>query len=209
MTVGDLTGPRREELARLVRALRASTLASVTLDASTDALRALADRAEALAGALAPFAAKRPFPAYSADPTDLPFSPVSGPFNPMAPEVAFVTEGDAPKHVIARVRFSDAYEGPPSYLHGGLVASMFDQVLAFANRANGVGAMTVSLAVRYRRPTPLNTELRFEAWTVRVEGQRVFARGECHAGDELLTECDGVFVRVDAERARRLFGGRV
>jgi acyl-coenzyme A thioesterase PaaI-like protein len=210
----EFTDEQRSELLRLIGALKTSIRSAVALDARGEDLRAFADRAEALASALDPASGRRPFSPYSrSHPTDLPFSPVTGAFNPVSPEstVELVDDGGAAPHgkrVVVRVRFSSVYEGPPGHVHGGCIAAMFDQALAFANIANGVGAMTGSLTVRYRRPTPIDTDLRFEAWTDRVEDPKVFTRGECRAGGELLTESEGLFVRMNAERARRAFGVR-
>jgi acyl-coenzyme A thioesterase PaaI-like protein len=205
----EFTLEQRRELFRIVQALRAATRATVVLGAPLDDLRALADRAEALAGDLASHApppAARPFPAYSSNPIDLPFSPVSGAFNPVAPELRLSVVGDSPRHVVGVLRFSSVYEGPPRHVHGGWIAALFDQVLASANRANGVAGMTAALTLRYVRPTPLDTEIRFDGWTERTEDRKVFARGECRSGGELLAECQGLFVRLDAESARQLFG---
>jgi acyl-coenzyme A thioesterase PaaI-like protein len=201
----EFSGADRSQLLRLVGGLKRAIHCAVALGATGDTLRALADRAEEFAGALEPLSGKRPLPLFSSNPIDLPFSPVTGPLNPVSPETEITIEGEEAKRVIARVRFSNVYEGPPRHVHGGHVAAMFDQILAFANRVNGAGGLTASLTCRYRKPTPLDTDLRFEAWIERREDPKVFTRCECRAGDDLLAECEGVFVRIDAERARRLF----
>jgi acyl-coenzyme A thioesterase PaaI-like protein len=202
----------RAELLRLVRGLKAAGLATTSVDAPQETLAALADQAEALAAALeaasSRYKGRWPFPAFSADSIDLPFSPISGPFNPTSPEVAISTEGADPKHVVARVRFSYLYEGPPGYVHGGWISAMFDQVLGVANHANAVGGLTGTLTVKYRRPTPIDQPLRFEAWPVRVDERKILTRGECRLGEDLLSECEGIFVRIDAARAQKLFGGQ-
>jgi len=207
----EFTEPQRAELLRLVRALKDASLATTALDAPAETLRGLADQAESLVAALARVSSNGdgtwPFAAYGPGPTDLPFNPVSGPFNPTAPAVAFSTEGEAPRHLVARVRFTQLYEGPPSFVHGGWIAAMFDQALGVANHVNELGGLTASLTTRYRRPTPINTELRFEAWPVQIDDRKVLTHGECRHNGELLTECDGVFVRMDARLASRIFGG--
>jgi acyl-coenzyme A thioesterase PaaI-like protein len=207
----DFTEAQRVELLRLVRALKEAGLATAALDGPVEVLRELAVQAEALVGALTPVARHRdgtwPFAAVGPGPTDLPFNPVSGPYNPLSPEIAFNVEGSSPEHVVARVRFSQLYEGPPTLVHGGWIAATFDQVLGIANHVNGVGGLTGSLTTRYTRPTPINAELRFDAWPARIEERKVLTHGECRLDGVLLSECDGVFIRLDAERAARLFGG--
>ena len=64
--------------------------------------------------------------------------------------------------------------------------------------------MTGRLIVHYRSPTPLDRELRFEAWVERVDGRKIITRGELFAGDLLCAEAEGLFVSVDRERFRAL-----
>ncbi len=47
------------------------------------------------------------------------------------------------------------YEGPPTCVHGGVIAELFDELLGISNILAGPGAMTGTLTIRYRRPTPL------------------------------------------------------
>ena len=63
------------------------------------------------------------------------------------------------------------YEGPPGHVHGGFVAAAFDEVLGFVQSTTGQPGMTGTLTIRYRKPTPLDTDLRFEATVQRVEGR--------------------------------------
>jgi acyl-CoA thioesterase FadM len=60
--------------------------------------------------------------------------------------------------------------------------------------------MTGTLTVRYRKPTPLHTELRLAARVDRVEGRKIFASGGIHAGDLLTAEAEGIFISVDRAR---------
>ena len=57
------------------------------------------------------------------------------------------------------VTFGSAYEGPPGHVHGGYVAAAFDELLGMTQSLGGMPGMTGTLTVRYRRPTPLRTEL--------------------------------------------------
>jgi acyl-coenzyme A thioesterase PaaI-like protein len=129
---------------------------------------------------------------------------VSGRYSPLAPPVELSVEGS---HVVGVVTFASAYEGPPGSVHGGIVAGVYDQLLAFANIVGGVPGPTASLSVQYRRPTPLGVELRFEAWTERAEGRKVWARGTCHVGGEQVSEAEGLFICVDAAQAARIWPG--
>jgi acyl-coenzyme A thioesterase PaaI-like protein len=136
------------------------------------------------------------------------FSPVSGRSNPMAPPVQLrVVEGKddaAGEHRIeGDVTFGPAYEGPPGHVHGGIIAAMFDELLGFAQLSPG---FTAYLHINYRRPTPLDTPLHLVAWVESVSGRKRMVRGECYAGDALLTDAEGLFIapRDDEDYLARL-----
>ena len=54
-----------------------------------------------------------------------------------------------------RVTLGKPHEGPPGLVHGGVVATLLDHVLARAVRAAGRGGLTATLTVTYRRPVHL------------------------------------------------------
>jgi len=133
----------------------------------------------------------------------LPRSPLVGEVSPMAPPVEYEYRDG---RLFARGVFHAAYEGPPGYVHGGWIALAFDEILGMANIAGGHPGMTGRLGIRYRRPTPLHTELRFEAWTEQVDGRRIVTRGTLEADGVVTAEAEGLFVVIDPERALEYFG---
>jgi acyl-coenzyme A thioesterase PaaI-like protein len=187
----------KRELRRLADALRGLVESAVALTAPLPALAAMADEAEALGARAAGFAGQRPFPRYSAPVngdlnTILPWGVISGPYNPLAAPVSMsMEEGKA----IGTARFGLAYEGPPGGVHGGVVAAVWDQVLAYACMIRGTPGHTATFTTHFRAITPLHQELRFEAWVERSDGRRIFAHGRCHAGETLVSEAEGMFIR--------------
>ena len=53
------------------------------------------------------------------------------------------------------------YRGWSDYLHGGVLTLIFDEMLGWLSRYMGHDAMTARLEVRYRKPVPLGSRLRF------------------------------------------------
>ena len=130
-------------------------------------------------------------------------SPIVGPVNPVAPPLAWtVVDG----RIEGRGVYHAAYEGPPGYVHGGWIALTFDEILGMANVASENPGMTGSLRIRYRRPTPLHAEIEFRAWTERVDGRRITARGEMLHEGTVTAEAEGLFVVIDPARAWEYFG---
>jgi acyl-coenzyme A thioesterase PaaI-like protein len=201
----DEAHPPGPELRRLADAVRTVIDQTVRTDASPAVLEQAAvavERAAALLDPLSPpWQASVPaMPSALASPHDyFPFSPMIGPYSPLSPPVECeIVDGE----VHGTVTLGAPYEGPPGCVHGGIIAGLFDEVLGVANILAGVGAMTGTLTIVYRSPTPLLTELRMEGMVTKIEGRKVFTRGTLHVGDRLCAEAEGIFVQVAFEQFR-------
>jgi len=130
-----------------------------------------------------------------------PYSPLIGRGNPIAPPVELRFEDGI---VHGRARFTAPYCGPPDHVHGGIVAAVFDELLGTVNVANGLGAMTGTLTVRYRKPVPLEREIRMEGRPAGVDGRKVYAEGTMWDGETLLAEAEGIFIQIVGALKERL-----
>ncbi|MGK5172947.1 PaaI family thioesterase [Geodermatophilus sp. CPCC 205761] len=135
------------------------------------------------------------------------FNPVVGAGNGMAVPLQWEVADGA---VLARPRLGRVYEGPPTYLHGGIAALLMDQVLGQAAIVAGRWGMTIDLQLRYRRPVPLYTPLRLTGRVSAVDGRRTTAVGGITteaAPDLPLVEASATFVAPSPEVAARYFDG--
>ncbi|HSO97070.1 MAG TPA: PaaI family thioesterase [Acidimicrobiia bacterium] len=197
--------PARERLAGTTRRLLDAVLTAAVDDARLDTA---ADAAEAAIVALTPDPSGAPTLPRRAERRHedyLPRSPLVGALHPGAPPLTWEFRDE---RFVGHGTLGAAFEGPPGYVHGGWVALMFDEALGIANVTSGHPGMTARLTVRYRRPTPLRTPLRLEAWTRERDGRRISTTGTLHAGDQLCAEAEGLFVQIGAERALEYFGER-
>jgi acyl-coenzyme A thioesterase PaaI-like protein len=105
-----------------------------------------------------------------------------GDFNPCVPRYRLTCADDRAE---GEVEFPIVYEGPPGLVHGGFLALLFDCVLQQLNCDLGVAGKTVTLNVRYRRPTPLRTRLRIVASREVLDG-RIDSEARLYRDDELL-----------------------
>lgn len=133
-------------------------------------------------------------------------SPVMGVANPIAPSARLERLRD--DQVVLHLRFGSAYEGPPSSVHGGVIAAAFDEVLGLTQSLGGQPGMTGTLSVRYRRPTPLHRDLRFVGTLVGVDGRKIRTTGACYDGDTITAEAEGLFITVDFAALAERLGGR-
>jgi acyl-coenzyme A thioesterase PaaI-like protein len=133
-------------------------------------------------------------------------SPLIGLANPLAPPITIGKSGE--RSAVASASFGSAYEGPPGSLHGGFVAAAFDEVLGYVQSLSGNPGMTGTLTIRYLKPTPLHTELFFEAEITRIEGRKIFTEGRVSANSEVTAEAEGIFISVPQERIDALMKKR-
>jgi acyl-coenzyme A thioesterase PaaI-like protein len=199
--------PRRR-LSDAMRSLASLTVAAEldddVVDEAADAVEAVAAKMEAAAGP-----GKRPrrvpntaHPAQEFFPT----SPIIGMESPISPPVRVeVIRGDDGRfrEIRGEVNFDFQYEGPPSCVHGGVIAEVFDEMLGAATIAAGNPGMTGTLTIRYRKPTPLRTDLRLEARLTGRSGRKIRAWGGIYDGETLTAEAEGIFIEV---RAAQLIG---
>jgi len=105
---------------------------------------------------------------------------------------------DGRRVVEAHVTCNQLYEGPPHGVHGGYVAGLFDDILGSTIRlVDGPSAVTGTLEVKYRKITPLDTELHFVAWVSHTSGRRIHSKATCHANGVLTAEAEALFIRID------------
>ncbi|GAA3612773.1 PaaI family thioesterase [Marihabitans asiaticum] len=118
-------------------------------------------------------------------------NPMVGALNPFAPPLRIDWDGE---RAATRFTVGAAYEGPPGCLHGGIAAAVLDQVLGVIPSSIGLPAMTATLDLRYRRPTPLG-ELSATAWLVERDGWKLRLEGELtDAEGEVTVSATGLFV---------------
>jgi hypothetical protein len=196
-----------EPLNRLADALRRIGDAVIGHPIAEEDLADAADQLVGIADALEERApeSKRPRfqPDTSGHPQDFfPASPMIGFANPIAPPVeVWAVEGEGGQREIrGRATFGYAYEGPPTCVHGGIIAALFDEVMGAANIITENPGMTGTLTVRYRRPTPLLAPLEIVARFTGSERRKVFTWAGLYHEGELTAEAEGIFIKMDPNR---------
>jgi len=200
---------RRDELTRLVEALRRVNAACATRRASARATGEVALVLSRVAEELEAFPLEAIVPAQlEIDSEELHertlFDPVIGLLNPLAVPVVVTRE---PPGALGRATFRDEHEGPPGCVHGGWLAASFDMVLHAANRFAGHQGPTRRLELRYRRPTRLGEEVRFEACLESISAETAIVRGRAQQRGESTIEAVAEF-RILADQGWREIGDR-
>lgn len=201
--ITDVPAEHLEAMRAYHEGLRRVLSMHAMVSTSTEKFQELAARFHAIADELEEMPRGRPFLRFSGLMPDdqlndaIPFSPIAGHYNAAAMPLKLERDGDL---MIATGVFNEVYEGPNQCVHGGIVAAVYDQVLAQANVLHKMGGPTASLTVYYKKPTPLHVPLRFEARTETIDGRKIITKGRCLVDGEVVSEAEGLFIRLDPKR---------
>ncbi|MRI33844.1 hypothetical protein EOPP23_12690 [Endozoicomonas sp. OPT23] len=132
------------------------------------------------------------------------YTPVSGRCNVQSPDVTFHSDRDALK-AHADVYYDETFEGGLGMVHGGLIAALFDELFGLIEHHTGNASVTGGLRLKYLKPTPIKTQLRYEAWIDRQEGRKSLVKGQLKLDDDslknnVLVEAEADFIRLDVNK---------
>ena len=198
------------ERRRLAKAMREVIEKLVEIDAPESDLREAADGLEKYSARLEQYPKSAKYEGWSETALSgdagafFDHSPLIGLANPLSPPISLMADNEQ-MTVTGSANFGSAFEGPPACVHGGFVAAAFDEVLGYVNSLTGSPGMTARLTVDYKSPTPLHTDLRFDARLDRVEGRKIFASGKIYANDVCTASAEALFVSVSPERLAELY----
>jgi len=108
----------------------------------------------------------------------------------------------------ARFSFDDRHQAGPGLVHGGLVAAALDEACGLLATWYRFPTVTARFAVRYRKPVPVNRELRVRAQLERDDERRLEVSGELLDDDVLLASASGTFLAVPLEHFLQTPEGR-
>lgn len=125
---------------------------------------------------------------------------VCGAANPRGMYLAF-EQDDAAKRVRGRFQLGAEYQGAAGFVHGGIIATLLDEVMSKANRFRKARAVTAELNVEYLKPVRVGEDLLVEGWETDAKGRNLFLQGEIRdSAGNLLARGRGRFVDLDAPR---------
>lgn len=120
--------------------------------------------------------------------------------NPRGMRLAFEAD-ESSQRITGRFRLGPEYQGATGFIHGGIIATVLDEVMSKVSRFHNVHAVTAELTVEYLRPVRVNEELLVEGFATRREGRDLYREGEIrNAAGTVLARGRGRFVIIDLER---------
>ena len=99
--------------------------------------------------------------------------------------------------VVCLPTIADSFEGPPGYLHGGIIATLLDEAMSKSVRARGLKAVTGRMEIYYRRPVRSASPIRMEGRLLRSEGRKHWTEARIlDARGHMLAEAKGIFIEI-------------
>jgi uncharacterized protein (TIGR00369 family) len=118
-----------------------------------------------------------------------------GPANEAGLRLEFLLADDG--SVVSLPVVPRTFDGHPSYLHGGIIATLLDEAMSKAVRAQGKTSMTRKIEIDYLRPVPSGTPIRIEGRVVRNEPRKHWAEARVVSQKgTVLAEGKGLFIEV-------------
>jgi uncharacterized protein (TIGR00369 family) len=112
-------------------------------------------------------------------------------------------QDDAARRIRGAFRVSADYQGASGFVHGGIIATLLDEVMAKVSRFNSEHAVTAELTVEYKRPVPVDEDIVVEGWEVKVSERNRFRESEIRdASGVVLARGRGRFTVIDPAKFR-------
>ena len=107
------------------------------------------------------------------------------------------------RRIVGRFVLGERYQGGGGMAHGGIIATLLDEVMGKVCRFREARAVTAELNVEYLKPVDVQNEIVVEGWETEQKGRNLFHVGEIRsAAGEVLARGKGRFVIIgDAKKA--------
>jgi uncharacterized protein (TIGR00369 family) len=117
-------------------------------------------------------------------------------------------QDDAVQRIRGNFRLGAEYQGGAGFIHGGILATVLDEVMGKVCRFRGVHAVTAELTIEYLRPVPVDVDLVVEGYEAEMTGRNLFLIGEIRdVSGKVLARGKGRFVIVDPKRVAKQAAG--
>lgn len=134
---------------------------------------------------------------------------VCGGANTRGMHLTFEQDNEA-RRIRGRFQLGAEYQGATGFVHGGIIATLLDEVMSKANRFRQARAVTAELSVEYLKPVRTGVDLIVDGWETEANGRNLFLQGEIRDGEGvLLARGKGRFVDLDAPRDAPSMGSEV
>ena len=126
---------------------------------------------------------------------------VCGLENPIGLHASFYEDEDG--RVVGQVTPREEFQGYPGVLHGGIAATLLDEVAGRVITGLGLWMATAKLEIRYKQPIPIGKPFTVIGEKVRLRGHALEAHAEIRLEDgSVAVEAEGLYLRLPDERVK-------
>ncbi len=113
-------------------------------------------------------------------------------------------QDDAAQRIRGNFRLCAEYQGGAGFIHGGIIATVLDEVMGKVCRFRGLHAVTAELSIEYLKPVPVDADLVVEGYEVEMAGRNLFMVGEIrNIAGQVLARGKGRFVIITTKQAAK------
>lgn len=96
---------------------------------------------------------------------------------------------------VARYRPSRHHGGAGDTLHGGIAATVLDEIMVWAGiLSHRVLTVTGTMELRYRRPVSVDDDIQVRGWVEERRGRRLRCAAELRTGDDVAVTASGLYL---------------
>ena len=96
----------------------------------------------------------------------------------------------------AVTKIDDRFCGWSGVVHGGIISTVLDEIMAYAAFTIYDSGVTGEISVRFRKPIPTGREILIEGTVESQKGRIVYAKGTITLDGEIMAESTGKMVMV-------------
>lgn len=109
-------------------------------------------------------------------------------------------EYDTEGRAFAKVKLSADFAGYPGVIHGGIISTILDEVMANVVMHSGKMAFTAKLQVRYRMSLPVDTEVQAEGWIEMAKSRTISTKARLFGKEGIYAEAEAIFMLPPDEK---------
>jgi len=100
-----------------------------------------------------------------------------------------------------RTRFvpEKRFQGWKDVLHGGIVATILDEIMVNHGVLTGDPVVSVELTTRYRNPASIDSTIEFEGFSEPLKGKLFRGEAKCTQDGTLIAEATSKLMKVEAD----------
>jgi uncharacterized protein (TIGR00369 family) len=116
--------------------------------------------------------------------------------NPRGMHLTF-DQDDATNRIRGAFRLGPEYQGGANFIHGGIIATVLDEVMGKVCRFRNARAVTAELTIEYLKPVPVDADLEIEGKEIEMNGRNIHIAGEIrNQAGQVLARARARFVVV-------------